>query len=152
MHVGARYYDPLVGRFVQADTWLGEVGNPQSLNRYVYVENDPVNSVDPSGHQKKKGKPIGIDVKGKIPLFKLGPFLIGAEVNTKDGAIFITVEPTKGGKGEKPKPSPIDIGGIIKNLPPGSTVVISPDGTITITVGGGGGGQPPGGGDDEDWP
>jgi len=50
MHVGARYYDPLVGRFLQADTWLGEITRPQSLNRYGYVENDPVNAVDPTGH------------------------------------------------------------------------------------------------------
>jgi len=49
IHVGARYYDALVGRFVSADTYLGKIGNPQSLNRYVYVENDPVNAVDPTG-------------------------------------------------------------------------------------------------------
>jgi RHS repeat-associated protein len=52
MHVGARYYDALVGRFISADTYLGEVGNPQSLNLYIYVENDPVNYVDPTGHAK----------------------------------------------------------------------------------------------------
>jgi RHS repeat-associated protein len=51
MHVGARYYDPLVGRFISADTWLGEIARPQSLNRYVYCEGDPVNTVDPSGHK-----------------------------------------------------------------------------------------------------
>lgn len=53
MHVGARYYDPLAGRFVQADTWLGEIGRPQSLNRYNYCEGDPINGVDPTGHQRK---------------------------------------------------------------------------------------------------
>ncbi len=37
MHVGARYYDALVGRFISADTYLGEIGNPQSLNRYVHA-------------------------------------------------------------------------------------------------------------------
>jgi RHS repeat-associated protein len=57
MHVGARYYDALVGRFISADTYLGEIGNPQSLNRYGYVENDPVNAVDPDGHAKQKPKP-----------------------------------------------------------------------------------------------
>jgi hypothetical protein len=51
MHVGARYYDALVGRFISADTYLGDIGNPQSLNRYAYVENDPVNHVDPTGHK-----------------------------------------------------------------------------------------------------
>jgi RHS repeat-associated protein len=38
MHVGAQYYDPLVGRFVQADAWPGIKFAPQSLNRYVYVQ------------------------------------------------------------------------------------------------------------------
>ena len=47
--LGTRYYDPDVGRFVTADTWLGDVLDPQSLNRYVYVVNNPVNLVDPSG-------------------------------------------------------------------------------------------------------
>ncbi|MCS6861583.1 MAG: RHS repeat-associated core domain-containing protein [Abditibacteriales bacterium] len=53
MHVGARYYDPLVGRFISADTYLGEIIRPQSLNRYNYCEGDPVNYVDPTGHQRK---------------------------------------------------------------------------------------------------
>jgi len=48
--VGARYYDPEVGRFITADTWLGDVMEPQSLNRFVYAENDPINRVDPTGH------------------------------------------------------------------------------------------------------
>jgi RHS repeat-associated protein len=50
MHVGARYYDPLVGRFISADTYLGEIENPQSLNLYNYCEADPVNHADPTGH------------------------------------------------------------------------------------------------------
>ena len=41
---------PLLGRFVQADTIVPEPGNPQSLNRYSYVENNPVRYTDPSGH------------------------------------------------------------------------------------------------------
>lgn len=47
--VGARYYDPEVGRFITADTWLGDVMDPQSLHRYVYVQGDPINLVDPTG-------------------------------------------------------------------------------------------------------
>ncbi|MDA1014983.1 MAG: hypothetical protein O3A00_11105 [Planctomycetota bacterium] len=49
LHVGLRYYDPAVGRFTTADPVLGHVFRPQSLNRYVYVENNPVNLLDPSG-------------------------------------------------------------------------------------------------------
>ena len=46
----ARYYDPAIGRFIQPDTMVPEPGNPQSLNRYSYVNNNPVRYTDPSGH------------------------------------------------------------------------------------------------------
>jgi RHS repeat-associated protein len=46
----ARWYSPTVGRFLTEDTFVGDLGNTQSLNRYSYVMNNPVNMVDPSGH------------------------------------------------------------------------------------------------------
>ncbi len=39
---GARWYDPLIGRFLQADTLVPQPGNPQALNRYAYAANNPV--------------------------------------------------------------------------------------------------------------
>ncbi|MCX6359823.1 MAG: RHS repeat-associated core domain-containing protein [Armatimonadetes bacterium] len=42
MHVGARYYDAQVGRFITRDTVLSE-------HRYLYCEHEPVGAVDPSG-------------------------------------------------------------------------------------------------------
>jgi len=47
---GARWYDQALGRFVQADTIVPELRNPQALNRYSYVYNNPLKYVDPSGH------------------------------------------------------------------------------------------------------
>ncbi|MFA6217601.1 MAG: RHS repeat-associated core domain-containing protein [Candidatus Omnitrophota bacterium] len=47
---GARYYDPVIGRFITADTIVQEPYNPQTLNRYSYCDNNPVNYIDPSGH------------------------------------------------------------------------------------------------------
>ncbi|GIV07278.1 MAG: hypothetical protein KatS3mg017_0480 [Fimbriimonadales bacterium] len=47
--VGVRWYDPVVGRFLQQDPWLGSVYAPLTLNAYGYCVNDPVNAVDPSG-------------------------------------------------------------------------------------------------------
>jgi len=35
---------------VQADTLVPEPGNPQALNRYAYVNNNPLKYTDPSGH------------------------------------------------------------------------------------------------------
>lgn len=47
----ARYQSNLQGRFTSVDP-LGasaSVGDPQSFNRYSYVENNPVNAIDPTG-------------------------------------------------------------------------------------------------------
>jgi RHS repeat-associated protein len=47
-----RFYSPQQGRFTQVDPigmGAAELTNPQSLNLYSYVENDPVNSTDPLG-------------------------------------------------------------------------------------------------------
>jgi len=46
----ARYYDLAIGRFIQPDPIVPEPGNPQGLNRYSYVNNNPVRYVDPTGH------------------------------------------------------------------------------------------------------
>jgi len=45
----ARWYDPELGRFAQADTIV--VGsNPGSWDRYAYIFNNPARHVDPTGH------------------------------------------------------------------------------------------------------
>ncbi|MBI3021625.1 MAG: hypothetical protein HYY59_06495 [Candidatus Omnitrophica bacterium] len=46
----ARAYDPALGRFIQPDPFVQAPADPQTLNRYSYVRNNPVNLVDPSGH------------------------------------------------------------------------------------------------------
>ena len=45
----ARYYDDGTGRFLNKDLIPGDIRNPQSLNRYAYVKNNPINKKDPSG-------------------------------------------------------------------------------------------------------
>ncbi len=47
----ASFYNSRIGRFVQPDTIIPGAGNPQAFNRYAYVLNNPVNFVDPSGHE-----------------------------------------------------------------------------------------------------
>ena len=44
-----RYYASAQGRFMSADFLGGHPGAPQSLNRYAYATNDPLNRVDPLG-------------------------------------------------------------------------------------------------------
>jgi hypothetical protein len=50
MDYRARFYSPGLGRFTQPDSVVAQPGNPQSLNRYSYAYNSPIQYVDPSGH------------------------------------------------------------------------------------------------------
>jgi RHS repeat-associated protein len=65
---GNRYYDSTSGHWTQADTLSGNLTNPQSLNRFVYAGDNPVNFVDPSGNNL-----LGA-------LFGLGTTLVGIGV------------------------------------------------------------------------
>ncbi|MFD1887611.1 RHS repeat-associated core domain-containing protein, partial [Paenibacillus wenxiniae] len=49
-YLKARYYDPSMGRFINEDTVEGKISNPLSSNLYTYVENKPVNMIDPTGN------------------------------------------------------------------------------------------------------
>jgi len=57
----ARWYEPQLGKFVQADSIVQAVFEPQSLNGYSYVVNDPLNEIDPSGNQHLCGDDICTD-------------------------------------------------------------------------------------------
>ncbi|MFZ2360343.1 MAG: RHS repeat-associated core domain-containing protein [Anaerolineae bacterium] len=47
---GARWYDPTIGRFLSADSIVPNPGDSQALNRYAYVNGNPLKYTDPSGH------------------------------------------------------------------------------------------------------
>ncbi|EGP67281.1 RHS repeat-associated core domain protein [Streptococcus sp. oral taxon 056 str. F0418] len=49
-YLRARYYDNQGGTFLTEDSYPGEATDPLSQNRYSYVQNNPVNYTDPSGH------------------------------------------------------------------------------------------------------
>jgi len=50
MFYNARWYDPQLGRFAQADTIVP--GGAQGLDRYAYVRNNPLKYTDPTGHRE----------------------------------------------------------------------------------------------------
>ncbi|MBU1016528.1 hypothetical protein KJ657_05585, partial [Patescibacteria group bacterium] len=64
-YYGARYYDPVTGRFITIDPMLlvldkmsqaqrnAFLSNPQNLNMYSYVQNNPVRYTDPTGMYEK---------------------------------------------------------------------------------------------------
>jgi RHS repeat-associated protein len=53
-YVGARYYQSQLGRFTRPDNnGYSDPSNPQTLALYVYVYNNPLRHVDPTGHEGK---------------------------------------------------------------------------------------------------
>jgi RHS repeat-associated protein len=48
-YLRARYYDPVTGRFNRLDPFFGNLNDPQSLHKYLYTHDDPVNGIDPTG-------------------------------------------------------------------------------------------------------
>ncbi len=50
VYLRSRYYMPNDGRFLTRDTWMGDYKSPLSLNRWMYVEGNPINYVDPTGY------------------------------------------------------------------------------------------------------
>ena len=48
--MGARWYDSELGRWISPDSIVPDPANPQSLNRFAYVYNNPLGYIDSSGH------------------------------------------------------------------------------------------------------
>ena len=54
IHMNGRVYDAEIGRFISADPFIQDRTNLQALNRYSYVQNNPLSYTDPSGYFLKK--------------------------------------------------------------------------------------------------
>ena len=88
-----RYYNPEIKRFVNQDILTGSLDNSQSLNRYSYVQGNPVSYTDPFGLSPINGLFSGtgfahavLGLLGCIP----GP--AGAVFDLVDAAIYAFVD------------------------------------------------------------
>jgi RHS repeat-associated protein len=59
VHLGAREYDPSIGRFVSADP-VFDMSDPQQINGYTYSDDNPVTLSDPTGRMAKEPKESGV--------------------------------------------------------------------------------------------
>lgn len=130
----ARYYDATIGRFISADTivpgangltvWPSDStalsawktagsgpANPQELNRYSYVSNDPLTRTDPTGH---------LDCGGECADEKVGGPTGGGDGGGSGGG---------SGSGEGSGKAPVELE---NPLPPGSTM--ESDGSVHPTI------------------
>ncbi len=155
-YLRARYYNPVIGRFMQEDTYRGD-----GLNLYAYCANNPVMYYDPSGKDDCKINPDaeenvqqenvtrqqGIETAGYLsePALQDGVLSIGAGKKPIEGAYNIDTNPTVEGvyMGDATDLSNIASGSqkliIIENPygydPLNSEIlrVLAADGTIEIT-------------------
>ena len=49
-YLRARYMNPEIGRFTSMDTFSGFAATPVTLNKYIYANASPINTIDPSGN------------------------------------------------------------------------------------------------------
>lgn len=94
LYLNARYYDPLLARFLTPDTldpWLPGVGT----NRYSYSLNDPINKSDRSGHNADAtGK--GEDDGNKQDASSRGVQVAGGEFGRAAGSYGYSANPSIG--------------------------------------------------------
>jgi RHS repeat-associated protein len=50
-YLRARYYTSRRGRFIQKDSVIGDYGKPQSINQWVYAQDNPTGFTDPTGQR-----------------------------------------------------------------------------------------------------
>jgi len=65
-YLRARYYDPVLGRFISKDSYEGSISNPLSLNRYSYCAGNPVVFNDPSGHEYRWIREMAAEVGATV--------------------------------------------------------------------------------------
>ncbi|MBL8091504.1 MAG: RHS repeat-associated core domain-containing protein [Anaerolineales bacterium] len=70
MFYNARWYDSSLGRFAQADTIVPS--GIQGLDRYAYVNNSPMNYIDPSGHMACQSNYCDPRWQNIVPLSEAG--------------------------------------------------------------------------------
>ncbi len=82
-YLEARYYDPLLGRFMGVDLVDFSADAPMTFNRYAYSWNNPVTLVDPNGNT-----PFFIDVAiGTVGSAAIGAYQGYQRTGTAMGAI-----------------------------------------------------------------
>ena len=81
IHMNGRVQDPILGRMISRDPVLGDISNPETLNRYSYVGNNPGTNADPTGYWFSS-----CDVNPQCTTYEPGFWQNGTYIDTQGGA------------------------------------------------------------------
>ena len=81
VYMGARYYDPVAGRFVSPDPVIFDEKNIHSFNRYAYANNNPYKYSDPDGRE--------VRIVGHLALW---PFGMGTNPDSYHLALWLNAD------------------------------------------------------------
>ena len=88
-----RYYNPEIKRFVNQDVIRGSIANSQSLNRYSYVQGNPISYTDPFGLSPLKAMLSGTGwIHSVFGLLGCIPGPIGFTANLADTIVYAFVD------------------------------------------------------------
>jgi RHS repeat-associated protein len=76
-YLRARYYDSAIGRFLSQDPYAGSLQEPLSLQKYAYVQNNPVNRTDPTGLYGPEEGTAAHQVIGRYYIDVWGDWFVG---------------------------------------------------------------------------
>ena len=87
-----RYYNTEIKRFINQDIVVGSINNSQSLNRYSYVQGNPVTLTDPFGLSPSAKDIIMGAIHGILDVVGCSPELIGMGANLINAALYAFVD------------------------------------------------------------
>ncbi len=88
-----RYYNPEIKRFINQDILTGSLSNSQSLNRYCYVQGNPVSYTDPFGLSPLNGLFSNSNFAHTFfGLLSCMPGPVGAFASFSDGLVYAIVD------------------------------------------------------------
>ena len=104
--LNARWYDPVLARFVTPDDWdpidtkaasqgapAGVLASAVGTNRYAYAANDPINKSDPNGHRVEPRRAYNFETKSYVTFgsgrrgSSRGSSLFGGSLVNFDGSL-----------------------------------------------------------------